>query len=1105
MLRLVPLAAAAITAVATAASAAPGYLRTPDLHGDRLVVCAEGDLWIAPASGGPARRITMHPGTEFFPHFSPDGAWIAFSGQYDGNIDVFVISTEGGEPKRLTWKPGTDEVIGWTLDGKEVLYRSGSAHPHGDWMIFAVASTGGDARLLPLDRASRLSVDPTTGRYAFNVTDRERATWKRYRGGTSQDIWVGDPKQADFRKVTEFPGPDAFPMWHDGRIYFLTDEGGTGNLWSMMPDGSDRRRHTNLTEWDARFPNMAPDGRIAFNVGADVHVFDPATNADQLVPITFTSELALTRQRYPSPTDYITHFDLSPDGERLAVSARGEIFCIPAKDGPALPITRGSGARESWPTFDAKGERIFFVSDATREEAIHSIDAWGRGEPKVVKPAGEVGWHFPPVPSPDGKWIAYADQTQTLFVMPAGGGKPRAVDHSEQAEIRSYEWSPDGRYLAYRTWPLTEFTQIKIYDTKTSEVHPVSGPNTIDHSPAWDPEGRYLYFLSDRTLNPVFDIRDFQNIEVHSTKPYLVLLKKDGENPFAKTEGMPPKDGKDKKKDDKKDKKKDDKNGDDEDDKKIEPIEIDFEGLSDRVVEVPVDPGIYWGLGATKTHLFWVSNPVRGLAEEEDEDDDEEGGSGTLMIFDIEEEEEKTFAKGVTSWDLAPKKDKLAFEKKRGEIYVVDAGSAPDDDDLKDAKVSMSGMVIELDPREEWEQIYYEAWRHMRDFYWNENMSGVDWNGVRDQYATLLPRLATRGDLNDVIGEMIGELATSHTYRWGGDLGGPSATSVSTGMLGADFVREGDHFRVVRIYRGDAADLDRSPLSEPGVDVREGDVIRAVNHRAFPANLPLEASLQGMAGKEVVLTVSSKGSDGTRDVVVKPRSSESRLRYIDWVRRNREAVLEKTGGKIGYVHLPNMGGDGLVEFNRWFYPQLDKEGMIVDCRWNGGGFVSQMILERFRRKLVSFDRSRAGGVFTYPYRTLNGPIVVLTNEEAGSDGDIFPYAVQQEKLGPVIGQRSWGGVVGIRNDKRLVDGGNLTQPEFAWWDPVGGWAMENQGVIPDIEVANLPQDIARGIDAQLERGIQEVMKLHAQNPPVKAAFGPEPDKSRKAFLQREGQ
>ncbi len=1101
-----PFLLAALAAAASPALAASGYLRTPDLHGDRIVVCAEGDLWITSASGGTARRLTMHPGSEFFPHFSPDGAWIAFSGQYDGNTDIFLISSEGGEPKRLTWQPGSDEVIGWTLDGKEILYRTGRAHPHGDWMIYAIPAAGGDARLLPLDRASRLSIDPASGSYAFNVTERERATWKRYRGGTSQDIWVGDPKKADFRKVTGFPGPDAFPMWHDGRIFFLTDEGGTSNIWSMLRDGTDRRPHTSLTTWDARWPNMAPDGRIAFTVGAAVHVFDPATNTDSEVVITIPSERSFTRQRYPSPTDYVTWFDLSPKGDRVVIVARGEIYCIPVKDGPTLPITRGSGARENWPAFDAKGERIVYVTDATREESIQSIDAWGRGEPKVLKPAGEAGWHFPPLPSPDGKWIAYADQTHRLYVMAGDGGRPREVDHSEMAEIRQYAWSPDGRYLAYRTWPRTEFTRIKIYDTKTSEVHAVTGAYTSDHSPVWDPDGRYLYFLSDRTLNPVLDNRDFQNVEIKSTKPYLVLLKKDGEDPFAKTEGLPPREGKDAKKDKKKDDDKKKNGKDDEEDdeeKKVEPIEIDFEGIAERVVEVPADAGIYWGLGATSKHLYWVSNPVRGMNEEPDWDEDEENG-GTLVMFDLEDEEEETFAKGVTAWALARKKDKIAFQKKRGEIYVVDAGSAPKEDDLKEAKVDMGGIVIELDPREEWEQIYYEAWRHMRDFYWNENMSGVDWEAVRDQYATLLPGVATRDDLNDVIGEMIGELATSHTYRWGGDLG-PGATSVSSGVLGADVVREGDFFKVARIYRGDPADLDRSPLSAPGVGVREGDYLIAVNHRPFPTNRPFESSLQGLAGKEVVLTVNSKASkSGARDVVVKPLSSERRLRYIDWVRHNRETVLEKTGGKIGYVHIPNMGTEGLVEFNRWFYPQLDKEGMIVDVRWNGGGFVSQMILERFRRKIVSFDRSRGGAVYTYPYRTMNGPIVVLTNEEAGSDGDIFPYAVQMEKLGPVIGQRSWGGVVGIRNDKRLVDGGNLTQPEYAWWDPVGGWSIENQGVIPDIEVANLPQDAARGVDAQLDRGIEEVMKLHGERPPVRTAFGPEPDKSRQAFREREG-
>jgi tricorn protease len=1092
-----------LLAAASNAQAANGYLRYPDLHGNQVVFCTEGDLWISSVDGGESRRLTTHPGAEYFPHFSPDGKSIAFTAQYDGNFDVYVVPAEGGGPKRLTWHPSVDEVTGWTPDGKEILFRSGRAHAHGNWMMYAIAPNGSEPRLLPLDRASRLAIDPDTGMYAFTITDRERATWKRYRGGTSQDIWVGNPKKADFKKVTDFPGPDAFPSWHDGRIFFLSDEGGTGNIWSMMPDGSDRRRLTDANDWDIRWPNMAPDGRIVYMLEGDIYLFDPETKRDSRLPIAVASENVLTRRRYPKPEEYITWFDLSPKGDRVAIVTRGEIFSVPVKKGITLPISGGSGARESWASFDSESKKLIYVSDVSREEAIYSIDAWGRGEAKVLKRPGETGWHFPPLPSPDGKWIAYADQTQTLFVMPAAGGTPRKVDRSDQAEIRQYSWSPDGRYLAYRKFPRTEFSSIWIFDTKSNEKHAVTTGTTNDYEPTWDPDGRYLYFLSDRTLNPVLDNRDFQNVELQSSKPYLVVLQKDGKNPFAKTEGAPPSDSKDekekKKEKDKKAKKDDDKDKDEKE--KTEPVRIDFDGLTERVVEVPVDAGIYWGLQATDSHLYFVQNPVRGLAD--DEGEDEGGAGGTLKMFDIEEEEEKDFAEGVTAFDLEAKAEKIAFQKKKGNIYVVKTGSAPEDKDLDDAKLSLEDVVIELDPREEWEQIYYEAWRHMRDFYWNAQMSDVDWKDVRDRYATLLPRIATREELGDVLGEVIGELATSHTYRWGGD-SGVKPTTVATGLLGADVKREGDHFKVVRIYRGDPADLDRSPLSEPGVNVREGDYLIAINHRPFAKDLPFEANFEGLADKEVLLTVNTKGSaGGAKDVVVTPLTSESRLRYIDWVRGRREYVAEKTGGKIGYVHLPNMGTQGLVEFNRWFYPQLDKEGMIVDCRYNGGGFVSQMILERFRRKVVSFDRSRGGGIYSYPYRTLNGPFVVVTNEQAGSDGDIFPYAVQMEKLAPVIGTRSWGGVVGIRDDKRLVDGGHLTQPEYAWWDPVRGWAMENQGVTPDIEVANLPQDAAKGIDTQMDRAIKEVLMLHAQNPPIKAAFGPEPPKSRAAFRERE--
>jgi tricorn protease len=1082
------------------ALADPGYLRYPDIHGDRVVFCAEGDLWSVPAAGGTARRLTSHAGIEYFPRFSPDGSMIAFTGEYDGNPDAFVMPAGGGEPRRLTWHPYADEVLGWTPDGKEVLFRSRRDTPHGDWQIYAVSAAGGDPRLLPIGRASRVAVDPASGTWALNRTDRERATWKRYRGGTNADIWVGHPDRADFANVTSFSGHDMMPMWHGGRIWFASDEGGTLELWSMKPDGTDRTRHTDHGDWDLRYPEMGDGGRIVYMIAGDVGLYDIAAGTDARIAIDIPSERSLTRQRYPDAEKYVTGFDLSPDGERLAVVARGEIFSVPVEEGVTLAVTSGSGARERGAVFDADGERVFFVSDATGEEDIRSLDAWGRGRPEVVKAAGETGWHFAPAPSPDGKWVAFADQTQTLFVVPAKGGKPVAVDRSEQEEIREYVWSPDGRFLAYTKSPRTSFYSIFVWDSRDRSVHRVTGDETIDFSPAWDPDGRWLAFLSSRTVNPVLDPswRDFENVDVLSTKPYLLLLQDDEKDPFEKREGLPGEDGE--KQDSKKGKKKgedEDGEGDDEERKKAEPVEIDWEGLSRRVVEVPVDAGILFGLSASSSHLYWIAQPVRGIASDDD------SPSGELVMFDIEEEEEETLAEGVSAYELEASAEKIAFQKERGKLFVIDAGEeAPED--LDEHSVSLGDVVIDLDPREEWRQMFLEGWRHMRDFVWTADFAGVDWVRVRDQYLTLLPRLAIRDDLRDLMGEVIGELATSHTYVYGGDPG-VDRKRIPTGLLGGKFVREGSAYRIEKIYRGDVADLDRAPLDAPDVSVREGEYLVAVNHRPFAPGLPLEAALENLADRRVVLTVAkSPDGAGSREVMVTPAASEQRLIYIDWVRSNREAVAAATGGRIGYIHVPDMGSSGLTEFNRWFYPQTDKDGLVVDCRWNGGGYVSQLLLERFRRKVLSFDRSRGGGVWTYPYRTLNGPFVVLTNEQAGSDGDIFPYAVQYEGLAPIIGTRSWGGVIGIRDDKRLVDEGHLTQPEFAWWDPRRGWAMENYGVDPDIEVIQYPHDEARGIDAQLDRGVQEVLRLLAESPPPQPTFeGEVPDKSREGFRRRE--
>jgi tricorn protease len=1107
--RNVVVAVLALVAVAWSghSAAAPGYFRYPDINGNRIVFAAEGDLWLVADAGGIARRLTTHPGTEYFPRFSPDGTKIAFTGEYDGNQDVFVIPAEGGEPIRLTWHPGPDQVVGWTPDGKRVLFRSRAENPQA-WELFSVGLDGSDPEKLPIGWAARIDIDPDSGMWAFNRVTSEGRTWKRYRGGTASDIWVGHPDKADFKKVGDFSGSLEFPMWHAGRIYFLCDEGGTTNIWSMKPDNSDFRRHTEFKDWDARWPAMSHDGRIAFTLGADIEVFNTADNSVHKVNVDLPSDVALTRERFPEAGKTLTWGDLAPKGDRVAVTTRGEVFTIPVKDGPTMPVTHGSGARESWASFSPDGKRMVYVTDALGEEEIRTIDSWGRGEPKVVKPAGVSGYHYAPLWSPDGKLIAYSDQTQTLYVIPAEGGTPKVADHSDQAAIRDYVWSPDGRWLAYSKNARTDYSSICIYDTKDGKVHRVTGDFTNDYAPAWDPQGRYLYFLSSRATNPVLDSNDANVIEAKNGKPFMLLLRKDVTNPFAATKGLPDEEKKDDQTKDEKvkadEKKGDAKKGegkeakkDDKAEKPPEPVEIDFDGLATRYLELPdVDRGRYTNMGATAKFVYFLSSPIKGMEEQpplfaEGEPD------ATLLSYDLEKKKMKPFTEGVSSFAIAPKADKIAVMKKRGDIFVFDAGATAGD--ASDAKVSLGGVVVELDPREEWAQIFHEAWRQERDFYWDSGMAGLDWKAIGAHYATLLPRVASRSDLSDLIGEMIAELNTSHTYIFGGDPG-VQVAHVSTGLLGADVKRDGDAYKVVRIYRGDPADNVRSPLDEPGVTVAEGSYILAVDHKPFAKGKPFFAGFADLADKDVVLTVNAKpGMEGARDVVVRPLGNDRELRYADWVRRNREYVAAKTGGKIGYLHLTNMQADGMTEFNTWYYPQLSKEGMVIDVRWNGGGFVSEIILERLRRKVDAFGRARGGNLTTYPYRTLNGPFVVITNQFAGSDGDIFPAAVQIEKLAPVIGMRSWGGVIGINGIRPLVDMGLLTQPEGAWNEPKKGWTIENHGVDPDIVLENLPQDLAKGTDAQLDRAIAEVMTLHDQRPPTKPNWAPIRVRTRDAF------
>jgi len=1114
-----PLVAAALCATSLSAFAGDAYIRQPDLHGDRVVFCAESDLWRATIDGDDVRRLTTHPGTESYPSFSPDGRTIAFSGQYDGNQDVYVISIEGGEPRRLTWHPDADEVIGWMPDGESVIFRSRRTDPMGNQHLFTIALAGGDAKELPLGWAARVDVDPDTGQWAFTRINRENRPWKRYRGGMATDLWVGDPQQADFAKVTDFNGNDEFPMWHGGRIWFLSDQGGTSNLWSIEPDGSDREQHTTFDTWDIRWPAMSDTGRIVFTLAADLHVFDPASGEVTRVPLDLESDLQLTRTRYADAEHSISEIAITPDGERLAVVARGEVFSVPVKKGVTLPITRGTAARERLVTYDPKGEHILYVTDEPGVEEVRAIDAWGRGEPKVLKPAAEGVWHYQPVYSPDGKWIAWSDDSYGLFVQPTEGGEAIEVDRGTEGELRSYAWSPDGRWLAYAKALRNTFRSIFVFDTQEKTSRAVTGSYTDDASPTWDPDGRYLYFVSSREINPLIGKLDFTDVEMKNDKLYALLLRKDVENPLLERAGLPPEKEKDEA--EKEGAKADapaaeetgeaesaeeksteesakGEGGGEQDEDASKPIEIDFDGLEQRLIELPVPMGNYGPLAATSSHLFFLSRPVQGLVEA---GDFFTPGvlSNQLQTFDFGEKEVKTFVEDISGFQLAGGGGKIAIMKPGG-IFVV-SSAAPPGPALAKGAVDLSDLVVELDPRQEWAQIFNESWRQMREFYWDEGMSGVDWKAIREQYSSLLPRLANRTDLSDLLGQVFGEMNTSHTYVMGDGDTGVRVTRVATGLLGAKLERaSASAYRVARIYRGSDPDRVRSPLDVPGVDVGEGDYILAVDRLPITADRPFDAYLANLAGKKVILTVNGEPTiEGSREVVVTPMRGDGDLLYADWVRQKREYVLEQTDGKIGYIHIPNMLNEGMIEFNTWFYPQLDKEGMVVDVRWNGGGAYSQLMLERLSRKVLSFSFLRGGATGPYPARVLNGPFVVLANQFSGSDGDIFPQAVQLAGLAPIIGMRTWGGVFGIADLRPLVDGGLITQSQAAWWDPRDGWGLENRGVIPDIEIPALPQDVAAGVDKQLDRGIAEVLRLREAHPPIVPEFPPSVRRARGAY------
>jgi tricorn protease len=1075
-----------------------GYYRFPTIHNDRVVFVAEDDLWQVPAPGGVARRLTANLGAVSHPFFSPDGQWLAFVGREEGHAEVYVMPASGGPARRLTFLGSNAAVVGW--HGDQIVFASDVGRPvrHDIW-LYTVDLEGGEPQ--PLNLGPAQAANWGDGGMVIGRNTGDPARWKRYRGGTAGEIWIDAQGTGEFHKLIDLPGNLASPMWFGGRIYFLSDHEGVGNLYSCTPDGGDLQQHTDHQEFYGR--NATTDGRrIVYHAGAGIYLFDPAVGESHKVEIEYYSPQIQRSRKFVTPEEYLEDYALSHDGARLALVARGQTFTLGNWEGPVLQHGVRNGVRYRLTRWLQDGKRVVLVSDEGGQDhlEVHTLD--GSAEPRSYGDL-DLGRPVSIRVSPKKDEIALTNHRQELILVDLESGERTVIEQSRYGPIAGFDWSPDGRWIAYSFAPNPRVLVIKLYDGETGEIHPVTEPLLYDYAPAFDPEGKYLYFLSARVFNPVYDNMHFDLNFPRGVRPYAITLRQDLPSPF-----VPEPRGFEAKKDEKKEAQPEEGQGADDpaaDDEKQEreeqdalKVDIDLGGLADRIVAFPVGEGKYEHVKAIKGRVFYTVYPVEG-ARDREWFAQEVPAKATLKVFDLETQEESVFFDRITSFKLSG--DGTAMVCRIGhKLRVTEAKRDPGkklptetDPGRKTGWIDLSRVKASIEPPHEWQQMFHEAWRLQRDYFWVEDMSGVNWERILQRYEPLVARVASRSEFSDLLWEMQGELGTSHCYELGGDY--RPEPQYKLGFLGADlaYAPEHDAYRFVRVLKGDVwEEKSASPLRRPGVNVEEGTLLLAIGGQRVGQDLHPNELLVSQAGQEVQLTVAESDGSAARTVCVKALGNEMAVRYRDWVEGNRQYVHEKSGGQVGYIHVPDMGPDGYAEFHRYFLVELDHRGLVVDVRFNGGGHVSALLLEKLARQRLGYDLSRWMGHMPYPEESARGPMVALTNEQAGSDGDIFSHAFKLMKLGKLIGRRTWGGVVGIWPRNWLVDGGLTTQPEFSFWFRDVGWGVENYGTDPDIEVDITPQDYARGVDTQLDRAIEEVLKEIAENPPPEPDFSERP-------------
>lgn len=1086
---LVLLASVLVAEAARAQDEKRPLLRFPDLHGNTVVFSHGGDLWKAPATGGVAQRLTVHDGDETFPKFSPDGGSIAFTGQYDGNTDVYVMNEYGGEIRRVTFHPGADTVVGWHPKTEKILFSSSRSSFSRFSRLFAISPEGTDLEEIPLHEAAAGSFSPDGKRIAYNRVSRETRTWKRYQGGLAQEVYLYDFSTETDTNLTEFAGTDRTPMWIGSRIYFSSDRTGVLNLYSVHPDTREIRQHTQHEEFDVRRPS-ASDNRIVYELGGALWTLNCVTGKTESIPVEIRADAPEARPHFKDVKGSIRSVSSSPKGDRALVVARGEIFSVPKEDGETYNLTQSSGARDRHAEWSPDGSRIAFLSDRTGEYEIFVTDPKGTGDP-IQLTRHDNGYRHTLRWSPDGKKIAYADQQLQCLILDVETKTVTTVDRSsaeptdislDRKPICDYTWSPDSRYLAYSKIDPDQVSRIYIHALDTGKSHRASHDLYNDFNPAFSDDGKHLFFVSNRRFDPTYCDFEWELVYKKVAGIYCLTLQKNGKPRFGYE---------DESREDR-----DSKGSEKKDSDEPDPVQIDFEGLATRIEAVPLPRGNYRELTANESHLFYLN------ADEGDFNRFEYRtlGPRTLHSYSLEDEKEATVLNGVNAYRLSHDGKTIAYQKGTGVGLVASKAK-----DSSGKSLGLSGLKMWYEPIAEWTQIFNEAWRMERDFFYDPEMHGLDWDKLREKYGSMIPSASCRQDVRFIIGELIGELNTSHTYVFGGDRT-RTADTVSVGLLGVDWAvdPENRRYRFGKIYRdADWTQQVFPPLARPGLGVEEGHYLLAVNGQEVTSDTNIYSYFQNLAGKHVRLLVHDKPTrEGARKITVKPLRSESRLRYHDWVEHNRKVADRASGGRIGYIHLPDTYNGSAREFPKTFYSQTQKEGLIVDGRFNGGGLDPDIFLQRLDKQPLSFWTRRYSGDQTTPAVATQAHLVCLTNRQAGSGGDMLPMEFRQKGMGPIIGTRTWGGLVGVSMFLQSIDGGGLTAPDYRIYTPQGDWIVENEGVSPDIEVDLQPAEMARGHDAQLMKGIEVLLRTMEQDPRTRPDHPPFPKMKRLAPPKR---